>query len=242
MIFKPIYYEEIIDGVIDGIGIEIPKNGNESKKIFLICSTFGQFDNNENFNISDIFKKTIYKFYSYAPLQEFLYASSQDYFYKKFEEPEYLIYIYKNTDIYSLNQQKNGPNSQSFMPKYNFIDNKLILSKPHFYDRFACVGNFQNRYKFIFNNETDDFIRSFLLEAKNNIRKHWKNTKLVIVDFYPTTQNNTRDFLFENPEIKKYYEIIEIQDLFKEDIGIDNVESAKKILTKIKEVLENEDK
>ena len=63
--------------------------------------------------------------------------------------------------------------------------NKLVLQKPHFYDKYYIIEDYQYHHNYIHDNISDDIIKLYFTEAEKEIHRHWPNTKLVIT-VYPT--------------------------------------------------------
>lgn len=161
-------------------------------------------------------------------LAQFLYQTKRNDFYQQFkEEPEYIFYIYIQDHINRLDRFKIDPVYYEFQPKYIIKNGKFILQKPHFYDRFYTVHD----YKFDCNSKTnavnEDIIVLYFDEAQKEIKKHWENTKLVIL-IYPTGHIEQEKVLYT--KLKEVgHNVINLQDITDGDlltkeyqIGIDD--------------------
>ena len=122
-------------------------------------------------------------------LDQYLYLSRRNDFYTKIPEPEYIIYIYMCDHINRISKFKIQPISYEFQPKYKLKNNKLVEMKPKFYDRFLFVQVFQYRYNYIIKKITEnELIEKYFTEAQAEFKKHWPNSKLVIL-LFPIVHN-----------------------------------------------------
>lgn len=88
----------------------------------------------------------------------------------------------------------------------------LIEVKPRWFDRFYLVSNFQYNYDSYYHKRTVNDAKIYFEEAAKEIRKHWKKTKFIILD-YPTNEYSN-GLNINIPD----YKIIHIKDIVEEDL------------------------
>ncbi len=135
--------------------------------------------------------------------QHMLYQLKQEDFYKSMPEPEYIIYLYISNHIFRIykypwlykwgyriryndlkyNSTKDGLKEEHRLQNipYSRVYNELIL---------------YNITKWQAKRNGFEFLEKHLIESKNEVEKHWKNTKFVIFDY------ESKDSWFNNcPEV-----------------------------------------
>lgn len=148
-------------------------------------------------------------------LAQFLYLSRCDNFYNYIkQEPEYAIYIYINDHKNRLDKFKIIPQVQVFQPKYKVKNNHLKEQKPKIFDNLYFFEDFQYNYNYWFNRVTPELVKLYFTETEAAIRKHWKNTKLIIL-VYPTidTHMDFSDEYWTKLEQDTSYKVILIKNL-----------------------------
>ena len=216
--FNMLYKRDIVPYAFTG-EFRPDENINSDKKpvVFIGCSfTWGE-SLNQNQTVSAQFAK-----YTNRPtynrggngwgLSYFLYQTRRDDFYLQFkEEPEYLFYIYIADHNNRLDRFKIEPTTLDFQPKYIKKNNHLVEQKPKFYDRLFFVLDYQHFYNFRNNKVDAELVKLYFTEARDAIRKHWKNTKLVLL-VYPT-ENYQIEYEVCNKMVDEGYIVINIGDL-----------------------------
>ncbi len=223
--FDMLYANKIINGAFT-TNLRPDENINSDKKsvIFMGCSFTWSDGLNEDETVSAQFAKLTGKpTYNRAGrgwgLSHFLYQVRRNDFYTQFkEEPEYIFYIYIQDHDNRLDKFKIEPNCIDFQPKYIIKKGHLIEQKPNFIDRLYSVQDYQ--YYYNYNKKKVDFstIKLYFTEARDAIRQHWKNTKLVIL-VYPIRMSIDKN-LFTTLE-NEGYKVIYLEDLVNIDLTDD---------------------
>jgi len=115
-------------------------------------------------------------------LSHFLYQIRKEYFFKNHREPEYIIYVFLYEHFNRLGRFKISPLFRDFQPEYKIKNNTLYEIKPKLIDYTAFAFTVQMHRK----KQYKDFpktIKTYFLETAKEIKKHWKNTKLVILKY-----------------------------------------------------------
>ncbi len=160
-------------------------------------------------------------------VQHMLYQVKQDEFYKKVPEPEYVIYLEMkdhfrrayvttflsgqllNEDYYLTFQYKNGKLLRTPKVESHQIYRRLYLfNKLHHYYVNNIVLNPRNYDKY------SKFIIEHFVESRDEMKKHWKNTKFVIL-LYNSFYN---DSLFKKSLEEKGFTVIKIPDITNVDL------------------------
>ena len=153
-------------------------------------------------------------------LSQFLYLTGRDDFYN-IPEPEYLIYIFIEEHRNRLDRFKATPAAIDFQPKYKVCKNRLVQEKPHFYDSLFSVADFKRCYNYKFKLIKDETLKLYFVQAEKEIRKHWKNTKLVIF-VYPIGNKEEKEHnnrkLWVDLEKENNYIVIFADDLTNVDL------------------------
>lgn len=153
-------------------------------------------------------------------LSQFLYLTGRDEFYN-IPEPEYLIYIFIEEHRNRLDRFKASPAAIDFQPKYKVCGNRLVPEKPRFYDSLFSVADFKFHYNYKYKLMKDETLKLYFAQAEKEIRKHWKNTKLVIL-VYPlgeeAEQEHNNRKLWIDLEKENNYIIIFADDLTNVDL------------------------
>ncbi len=131
-------------------------------------------------------------------LDHMLYLLQRKDFYQSIDEPEYLIYIFITRHLYRIDKFKMMPNCRDFQPKYKILDGKLVEEKPHFWHASWIIEKYMWDYRDKYNpynntNQMFDIMKLYFLQSKSAMKKHWPNTKFVILK-YPI---NAYDGLYE---------------------------------------------
>ena len=152
-------------------------------------------------------------------LAQYLYQAQREDFYDTVKEPEYLIYIYIEDHKNRLDKFKIEPGFIDFQPKYKVSGSRLTEEKPHFYDKIFFISDYQYYYNYKFNKITDETLKLYFTEAEKEIHKRWKNTKLVIL-IYPISpdENQSGRKIWQELE-KENYTVINIKDLTSVDLS-----------------------
>lgn len=222
LIFKPIevkdYYMSLYQNIVIDetwpLKFRVDKNIENIEKyspiLFMGCSfTYGDCLE-ENETVSYKFAKyTGRPVYNRAGsgwgLSQLLWQLSDDLLYKNIPvEPEYLIYIYIKDQIARIDKYRITPDTLNLSPKYKLHKGILTEEKSHFWDRFLLVQDFGYNYQYIFNRDRTEEIVQYFLQAEEEMRKHWKNTKFVIIK-YPT-EDETGDILANDAIFRKLKE------------------------------------
>ena len=117
---------------------------------------------------------------------QLLYQLRDKKIYEQIPEPEYIIYTFISDHFYRIYKFKENPVTINFQPKYSLNkQNQLIEEKPHFWDSFLSISDFQYYYGYRFksDNESNKIAKIYLLSAKEEFQKNWKNTKFVILKY-----------------------------------------------------------
>ncbi len=206
-VFNSIPADEYLKKLIDKIPVEDSFttelrpdiNVNSTKKSIILsgCSfTYGDGLSDDEIISAKLGKKTGRPVYNLAGrgwgLSHFLFLTDFDYFYQKYNEPEYLFFVFIENHICRMNKFKIEPLYVDFQPRYKFKNNQLVLMSPTFFDRLVTVETYQ------YHQCEDDpiVLYTYFKTAYENLKKHWKNTKFVILK-YPTSD----DFNTYNLEI-----------------------------------------
>ena len=161
-------------------------------------------------------------------IQHMLYQSKLEDFYSKVPEPEYVIYVYINDHIrrlYLISFSSWNILAEQFNLRYKKKNNQLIEIRnqnPIFNQikRLYFVNKLQNTIvnKQIANSKNPekhyDFALEHFVNAKNEMQKHWKNSKFVVL-FYDDAKN---DEYLKNKLEKNDFIVIETEKLIKEDL------------------------
>lgn len=189
------YFNKILNGenVGNTLTPSFRKDWNVNSKlkpiIFMGCSfTYGDGLSEEETISAKFAKLTNRPVFNRAGrgwgLDQYLYLSRRNDFYEKIPEPEYIIYVYISDHINRISRFKIEPISLDFKPKYKLKNDKLIEMKPKFYDRFLFVEEYQGLYNYKYNKIIEnELIEKYFTEAQKEFKKHWPNSKLVILLF-----------------------------------------------------------
>lgn len=116
-------------------------------------------------------------------MQNFIYQLRREDFYQMHKEPEYIIYIFIYDHLYRTEKYKVEPFFMDSQPRYKIKDDKLIEMKPNFFDFTASAASIQYNHSYKRKAPFWDIIRVYFSEADEEIKKHWKNTKFVILKY-----------------------------------------------------------
>lgn len=217
-VFKTLSVEKYLTNLLDGMIVDNTYtykfrpdvNTNSTKKSIILCGcsfTYGDGLSDEKTfsNKLGIFSdRPIYNRAGMGwGLSHFLFLTDFNYFYQKHTEPEYLIYVYIDNHLNRINKFKVEPLFVDFQPRYKYKNEQLNIMNPKLFDRLVFVETYQyNSFDDVYNPELfPKILKAYFKQANENIRRHWKNTKLVILK-YPTDEDS-RSF---NHEIWKEIE------------------------------------
>ena len=231
-VFKPLSTDEYFNKLYNNETVERAfnkkfRNDNivHNKKrpiIFTGCSfTWGDgLEENEtiSFKFSKYTNRTVYNRAGCGwGLSQLLYQTRLEKFYEKIIEPEAVIYVYIQDHKNRINKFKIEPNIKCIQPKYINKNNKLTLIKPHFYNLFYSVQNFEYFSNYMFNKVTDEDIILYFNEAKKEITKRWKNTRFIIL-IYPIKNSQEQDKILTEKLKNSNFEVINISDIVNVDL------------------------
>ena len=149
-------------------------------------------------------------------LAQFLYQSEREDFYTQFkEEPEFIIYTLIYDHVNRVDKHKIVPLGIELQPKYKIKNNKLVRVNPKPWDYLFVFQQYQYHKNMIHNTFSDKLLKLYFTQTEEEIRKHWKNTKLVI--FVYDGMDGYKEALDEL-EKKNLYTVIWLKDISDIDV------------------------
>lgn len=154
-------------------------------------------------------------------IQHMLYQTRLEKFYKQIPEPEYVIYVYLNDHLrrlYLMSFAAWNILAEEQNLRYKEKDGHLIQIQNknpllRQIKRLYLTNELHRMYveKYILKNHKKcyDFALKHFIESKNEMQKHWKNTKYIIL-FYNDTSDNK---VFKTNLEKNGFIIIDSSDL-----------------------------
>ena len=152
-----------------------------------------------SYKLSHLIKRTVYnQAFTGWGIQHMLYQTRMEKLYKKIKEPEYVIYIYIDDHLKRLYYNNFGTYnllSDNFNLRYKEKNGKLErLQSNNFLvnqiKRLYISGRIQQYYVKYFvlrksnKKSCTDFALKHFIEAKEEMQKHWKDTKFVIFSYF----------------------------------------------------------
>jgi len=179
-----------------------------------------------SYKLSKLTKRPVYnEAFPGQGVQHMLYLLQNPEFYKK-EEPEYCIYLYMSDHIRRL-YAPTCSNFDILDGTYNLIykekKGKLVLDKIGndivSYIKMSYLSQFLIHLylnKFYLKNEKNQRnIAKYFIESKNEAKKHWKNTKFIVIIYDKIQQGEYIKSELEKNDIKMIY----MKDLTKERLS-----------------------
>ncbi len=230
------YFDKMLNGEVLGNAFSpsFRKDQNTNSKLkpilFMGCSfTYGDGLSEDETVSAKTAKLTGRPVYNRAGkgfgLDQYLYLSKRNDFYTKIPEPEYIIYVYIYDHVNRISKFKIHPLWLDFQPRYKLKNNKLVEMKPKFYDRFLFVEVFQYNYNYRTHKITEnELVEKYFTEAQTEFKKHWPNSKLVIL-LYPLEHSKgpLDSSLIWNDLREKGFTVIDLTELenYKLDFNAD---------------------
>lgn len=166
-------------------------------------------------------------------VQHMLYQLMQDDLYSELPEPEYVVFVYISNHIsrmYKYNFIYNYSRKYSYnYLKYNEKGDNLLEEKRvqnilysriwnHYILRFIAILNEKNE------NKSFKLLEKHFIKAKEEINKHWKNTKFIILNYETECEYNNYPNILNKNNINKLlkdgFYVINTSDLT--DIKLNN--------------------
>ena len=159
-------------------------------------------------------------------VQQMLYQTKREDFYQKIPEPKYAVYVFIGSHLgRMLKYSFCYPYYDFAYLKYDKKDNMLTREKLNF-NRiyFQSEWDLRSLYTRHLYKDEDyifDMFKLHVLEAKNELQKHWKNTKFVMIMYEDTDPwFSSHAWIFDSPRLKELQDegiiIIKTDDLTNE--------------------------
>ena len=183
-----------------------------------------------SYKLAKLTKRPVYnQAYTGWGIQHMLYQSKLPDLYNKIKTPEYVIYIFIPDHLRRLYLMSFGPwniLSDEFNIRYKDVNGHLEEIKndnvfTNQFKRLYLVNEIQNKLASNYardeknKEEVFNFALKHFVESKNEMQKHWKDTKYIIL-FYDDNYNSTK---FKTSLNKAGYIVIDTSDLTNEKLN-----------------------